>query len=396
MTFAAVGASMGTNQQPIGPSMLDSVDPRLKLLAQLSFPSGAEPDGGKIKQVADGVYWLRMPLPFQLNHINLWLVEEPEGWTIVDTGIALPETMQHWETIFANELRGKPVTRVIATHMHPDHVGLAGWLCERWDARLWMSMGEFLSTLTVRAGIGEAGADIARRFQLRNGVPEDTIKVFDRHRGAYPKSVTPLPYSYRRLMDGERIRMGGLSWQVIVGHGHAPEHVSLWCGRLNLLIAGDQVLPKISTNVGVWPNMPDDNPLQWFLDDMHKFRRLPDDALVLPSHGPPFVGLHRRLDQLAAHHDERLHALRHACAARGDTGATGWEMTPVLFPRHLDGSQVVFAFGEALAHMHCLEGRGEVARVVGSDGIMHFVATGVVSDAAPPPDIEAPLEVGPV
>jgi glyoxylase-like metal-dependent hydrolase (beta-lactamase superfamily II) len=372
--------------------MPDTLDHRQRLMAQLQFPCGDEPAGGTIKQVADGVYWLRMPLPFQLNHINLWLIEEEDGWTIVDTGINLPETQENWEAIFGRDLGGKPVTRIIATHMHPDHVGLAGWLCGRWQAPLWMSMGEFLSTLTVRAGIGEGGADMAKLFQRSNGVPDDQLKLFERHRGAYAKMVTPLPPSYRRLMDGERIRIGGRSWQVIVGHGHAPEHVSLWCGRLNVLIAGDQVLPKISTNVGVWPNMPDDNALQWFLDDMQKFRRLPEDALVLPSHGPPFVGLHRRLDQLVAHHDERLHALRAACATHGETGATGWQMTPALFPRHLEGSQVVFAFSETLAHLHCLQGRGEVVRVKASDGTLRFVATGIVADA-PPAEDEEPLEV---
>jgi glyoxylase-like metal-dependent hydrolase (beta-lactamase superfamily II) len=247
----------------------------------------------------------------------------------------------------------------------------------------------------VRASLGEAGPEMARRFQRANGVPEASLKTFERHRDGYSAIVAPLPPSYRRLVDGERFRMGGRNWQVIVGHGHAPEHVSQWCGQLNLMIAGDQVLPKISTNVGVWPNMPDDNALQWFLDDMHKFRPLPEDALVLPSHGPPFVGLHRRLDQLVAHHDERLHALRAACAQRGDTGATGWEMTPVLFQRHLDGSQVVFAFGETIAHMHCLQGRGEVDRVRGSDGVLRFVSTGVVTDVVPVvDDNDAPSEIG--
>jgi glyoxylase-like metal-dependent hydrolase (beta-lactamase superfamily II) len=374
--------------------MPDSHDQQ-RLLAQLQFPCGDPPEGGALQQVADGVYWLRMPLPFQLNHINLWLVEESDGWTIVDCGINLPDTRAHWETIFSRELKGKPVTRVISTHMHPDHVGLAGWLCERWKAPLWMTMGEFLSTLTVRASLGEGGPEMARAFQRMNGVPEESLKIFERHRNGFAAIVAPLPASYRRLVDGERFKLGGRNWQVIVGHGHAPEHVSLWCGQLNLLIAGDQVLPKISTNVGVWPNMPDDNALQWFLDDMHKFRPLPEDALVLPSHGPPFVGLHRRLDQLVAHHDERLHVLRAACAARGELGASGWQMTPVLFQRHLDGSQVVFAFGETIAHMHCLQGRGEVARVRGSDGVLRFVSTGLVSDVAPiVEDNDAPSEIG--
>src|SRR6478752_6989958 len=334
--------------------MPDAITDSQRLQAQLRYPCGDVPDPGTIKNVAPGIYWLRMPLPFQLNHINLWLIEETDSWTIVDTGINTDATRELWEKIFAEQLAGKPVTRVVATHLHPDHVGLAGWLCEKWNAPLWMTLGEYMSAVPAR-----------------NGVPTDKITLFHRHKGGYAKGVAPLPSAFQRLIHAHPITMGGHRWDVIVGRGHAPEHASLWCPELNVLIAGDQVLPKISTNVGVWPNEPTADALTWFLDGFSRFRRLPADALVLPSHGFPFVGLHTRLDQLVAHHDARLNDMATSIARNGTTGATGWDMVPVLFPRHLDNNQVVFAFGETLAHLHCLETRARVKRVL-VDGVHRF------------------------
>jgi glyoxylase-like metal-dependent hydrolase (beta-lactamase superfamily II) len=373
--------------------MPDSLDHAQRLLAQLRFSSGDAPPPGTIKNVAPTVFWLRMPLPFQLNHINLWLIEERDGWVIVDTGINMAETQRHWETIFAQALNGKPVTRVVVTHMHPDHVGLAGWLCERWQAPLHMTLGDYMSAQAIRNGIVDAGETRGTHL-LSNGVPAAKVETFVQHRGGYSKGVGPLPQSFERLIHGHPVMMGGHRWQVIIGRGHAPEHASLWCPDLNLLISGDQVLPKISTNVGVWPNEPRADTLSWFLDSFTRFRALPADALVLPSHGFPFTGLHTRLDQLVAHHDARLAEIAAATAARGDAGATAWDMVPTLFPRHLDNNQVVFAFAETLAHMHCLETRGHVERCTGADGVHRFVAARPVPAVAPPDDDAEMIEVG--
>jgi glyoxylase-like metal-dependent hydrolase (beta-lactamase superfamily II) len=227
-------------------------------------------------------------------------------------------------------------------------------------------------------------------------VPAEKVETFARHRGGYAKGVGPLPPSFERLIHGHALTMGGRRWHVIVGRGHAPEHASLWCPDLNVLISGDQVLPKISTNVGVWPNEPRADSLSWFLEGFTRFRDLPADALVLPSHGFPFTGLHTRLDQLVAHHDARLAEIAAATAARGEAGATAWDMVPTLFPRHLDNNQVVFAFAETLAHMHCLETRGIVARRTGADGVHRFVAVMPVVSLVPPDDSDDALEVGPV
>jgi glyoxylase-like metal-dependent hydrolase (beta-lactamase superfamily II) len=363
--------------------MPDSADLSQRLLAQLRFPCGDVPEPGDIKNVAPGIYWLRMPLPFQLNHINLWLVEEKDGWTIVDCGINSQPTRDLWEKIFAEKLLGKPVTRVVATHLHPDHVGLAGWLCARWNAPLLMTLGEYMSAIAARNDFIE-NEDVRGAHLARNGVPADRIALFHRHKGGYAKGVVPLPTAFQRMIHAHPITLGGHRWDVIVGRGHAPEHASLWCPELNVLIAGDQVLPKISTNVGVWPNEPLADALTWFLDGFSRFRRLPADALVLPSHGFPFIGLHTRLDQLVAHHDARLNDMTTAIARRGAEGATGWDMVPVLFPRHLDNNQVVFAFGETLAHLHCLETRARVKRVA-VEGVHRFVAL-VDANAEPPAD----------
>jgi glyoxylase-like metal-dependent hydrolase (beta-lactamase superfamily II) len=368
--------------------MPDAITDSQRLQAQLRYPCGDVPEPGVIKNVAPGIYWLRMPLPFQLNHINLWLIEERDGWTIVDTGINTDATRALWEKIFAHQLRGKPVIRVVATHLHPDHVGLAGWLCERWNAPLLMTLGEYMSAVAARNDFIE-NEDMRAAHLRRNGVPADSIPLFHRHKGGYAKGVAPLPPTFQRLIHAHPITLGGHRWDVVVGRGHAPEHASLWCPELNVLIAGDQVLPKISTNVGVWPNEPFADALTWFLDGFSRFRRLPADALVLPSHGFPFVGMHTRLDQLVAHHDARLNEITAAIARTGPRGSTGWDMVPVLFPRHLDNNQVVFAFGETLAHLHCLEARARVKRIV-VDGVHRFVAL-LDTSSSPSDDSEAEM-----
>jgi len=368
--------------------MPDAITDSQRLQAQLRYPCGDVPDPGVIKNVAPGIFWLRMPLPFQLNHINLWLIEETNGWTIVDTGINTDATRELWEKIFAQQLRGKPVIRVVATHLHPDHVGLAGWLCERWNAPLLMTLGEYMSAVAARNDVIE-NEDTRAAHLRRNGVPDDSIPLFHRHKGGYAKGVAPLPPAFQRLIHAHPITLGGHRWDVVVGRGHAPEHASLWCPELNVLIAGDQVLPKISTNVGVWPNEPFADALTWFLDGFSRFRRLPADALVLPSHGFPFVGMHTRLDQLVAHHDARLNDITAAIARTGTRGSTGWDMVPVLFPRHLDNNQVVFAFGETLAHLHCLETRARVKRTV-VDGVHRFVAL-LDTSTSPSDDSEAEM-----
>ena len=334
----------------------------------LVHPWADPPAPGRAITVAPGIRWVRMPLPFALDHINLWLLDDDGGWAIVDTGIGLPDTRELWERVFENELDGKPVTRVIVTHFHPDHMGNAGWLVERWRVELWCTQAEWLTAqLAWRT---RNGADVDKRLALyrRHGCPEDLIAEF-RHLGNhYPRVVPTLAPDFRGLRDGDRLTIGGREWTVLTVHGHAPDHACLWCPEAGVLISGDQVLPKITTNVSVWPDQPLGNPLRLYLDSLRRFRPMPADTLVLPSHGLPFHGLHPRLDRLRQHHDARLAETVDAVAEP----RAGIDLVPVLFKRKLDVHQLGFAIGEVLAHLHLLESEGLVQRLAGVDGLDRF------------------------
>lgn len=347
---------------------------------RLEYPFGDTlAPAGEVMEVAEGLRWIRMPLPFALDHINLWLIRDQidgrEGWTLVDCGVARPEVRELWEQLFTNALEGLPILRVVVTHMHPDHVGLAGWLCERWNAPLWMTATDyFVARLWSqpaqgdRAGGGLNGSSAAAHFS-RHGLqdPESLDKIRQRA-GYYPSLVVPVPTSYRRIMHGDRFKIGGRDWQVITGHGHAPEHASLYCDDLRVLISGDMVLPRISTNVSVVDLEPEANPLPLYLNSLKRFDDLPEDTLILPSHGKPFRGLHERISQQHAHHAERLAEVLEACAVP----LSASDVVPVLFKRKLDLHQLTFAMGEALAHLHALYFEGKLKRAMGDDGVYRF------------------------
>ena len=337
------------------------------------YPFSNPPAPGTTTEVAPGVHWLRMALPFQLDHINLWLLEdgtkEDPGWLIIDTGLGNEPTRALWEKLFTDRIDSKPVPRVLVTHYHPDHAGNAAWLCKHFDAALWMSRGEFLTVHAARNS--SAGYTTEAQLELfrANGLDDARGAELLLRGGLYRSMVPDFPLSHRRLHEGESITVGGRSWKVIVGHGHAPEHVSLHCDALNVLISGDMLLPRISTNVAVRPIDPWSNPLRLFLDSIRRYRELPQDVLVLPSHGLPFRGAHARVAQLEAHHAERLAELQAACAASPRNAA---EVLEILFRRKLDTSQIFFAMGEAIAHLHYLYYEGRLARTVGADGVARF------------------------
>jgi glyoxylase-like metal-dependent hydrolase (beta-lactamase superfamily II) len=343
------------------------------LESQLHYPLGERvPAPGEAIDLAPGVRWLRMGLPFALDHINLWLLEDGAGWTIVDCGITSDATKAAWEQVFERELHGKPVTRVIATHMHPDHIGLAHWLTERWGCRLWISATDYHAARVASQSTTGFGGERAAAFFASHGLTDPQAIAQVRARANYYAGMVPqVPASYRRLMDGMAVAIGGREWRGIVGHGHAPEHIALHCEALNLLISGDMVLPRISTNVSVYDLEPESNPLTLYLDSLSRYETLPADTLVLPSHGKPFTGLHRRIGQLRQHHDERLADVRAACAQRACHAA---ELLPVLFKRALDLHQTTFAMGEAVAHLHALWYDAKLTRAMGADGIWRFSA----------------------
>jgi glyoxylase-like metal-dependent hydrolase (beta-lactamase superfamily II) len=338
--------------------------------SQLEYAFGDTlPTPGTVHEVAPGLFWLRMALPFALDHINLWLARDDEGWTVIDCGIADDTTRASWESIFSTALRGLPITRVIATHFHPDHVGLADWLCTRWNAPLWMTAGEYLFARSIAAALpGTDDAAMLTHYQ-QHGLTDAVILEELRQRGNHYSTLVPaVPASYRRMHDAQTVRIGRNTWRVITGHGHSQEHAALYCAELDVLISGDMVLPRISTNVSVLAIEPESNPVQQYVDSLERFRHLPADTLVLPSHGKPFRGLHTRIEQLTTHHRDRLAEVVDACA----TPQSAADILPVMFRRPLDAHQTTFALGEALAHLHKLWFDGTLVRSMDADGILRF------------------------
>jgi glyoxylase-like metal-dependent hydrolase (beta-lactamase superfamily II) len=334
----------------------------------LDHPWSQPPAPAHTIDVAPGIRWLRMPLPFALDHINLWLLEDGPGWAIVDTGVGLDDTRALWERIFAEQLDGRPVTRVVVTHFHPDHMGNTGWLTERWRVALWSTQGEYLSAqIACRFSSAEDFAPRLTHFR-RNGCDDEALARLARRGNHYHGLVPSIPGEYHCVREGDTLAIGGRRWQVLVVHGHAPEHACLWDAEGGVLISGDQVLPKITTNVSVWSEQPWGNPLRLYLDSLARFRPMAADTLVLPSHGLPFRGLHERIAMLRDHHAARLSETLDTLTEPRSAA----DVVPVLFRRKLDTHQLSFAMGEALAHLHFLEADGRAVRIVGEDGVHRF------------------------
>jgi glyoxylase-like metal-dependent hydrolase (beta-lactamase superfamily II) len=337
-------------------------------MSALLYPFDALPAPGTTLEVAPGVRWLRMPLPFQLNHINLWMIEEQDGWTIVDTGIGNDETKQCWEKIFSG-MKGLTVKRVILTHYHPDHAGNAAWLCEKFGVELWTTQGEYLTAHAVRAAAAGYTSDAVLGVFEKNGLDAERRAAMAPKGNRYAALVPGFPASYHRIYEHDAIRIGGHEWSAIIGYGHAPEHLSLYCKALNVVIAGDMLLSTISTNVSVWSVDPEGDPLRLFLQSIARYRALPEDVLVLPSHGKPFRGAHARVGELEGHHAKHFKALEASLKGKPMSAA---ELLGVLFRRPLDAHQTFFAMGEAIAHLHYLYYAGRATRAIGSDGVMRY------------------------
>jgi glyoxylase-like metal-dependent hydrolase (beta-lactamase superfamily II) len=333
----------------------------------LSYPFFQPPAPGHTIAVAPGVLWLRMALPFQLDHVNLWLIDDGEGWCIVDTGFPGEEARAAWDSVLA--ALGRPISRVIVTHFHPDHLGLADWLMEKSGAPLMMSAGEFLTAHVVWNEVGGHGAAFMVEQFRQHGLDEERLARFRTRGSGYRRAMPGLPQHYRRLVEGDLLKIGAHTWQVVIGHGHSPEHVALHCPELGVFISGDMLLPKISTNISVVAATPEANTLKAYLASLDRnARELPAATLVLPSHGLPFVGVQARVAALREHHADRLQALEDACAVPRSAA----EVLPTLFPRPLDTHQVMFAMGEAIAHLNYLEAEGRLVRVPERDGVVRF------------------------
>lgn len=332
----------------------------------LRYPFEGVPAGGEVREVAPGVLWLRMPLPFVLDHINLWLLEEENGWTIVDTGVDTDEVKDFWEHIFANYLKGKPVTRVVVTHLHPDHVGLAGWLTRKWGVELYMSRTDYLLCKNLVSDTGHPVPEEALTFYRAAGFSEAGLESYAKRFGGFGERVSRMPDIFHRLREGDTLTIGERQWRVVVGSGHAPEHVCLYCEEDKLLLSGDQVLPRISSNVSVHPTEAYENPLQEWIDSCARLRdTLCDDVLVLPAHNEPFYGLHKRLTSLIDGHEKGLRRLLGTL----DEPKRAVDIFSALFKRKIGPDVFFMATGESLAHLNCLLTRGEITVERDANGV---------------------------
>ena len=335
----------------------------------MSFPFAEPPPSGSVREVVPGLFWLRMPLPFALNHINLWLLRDGNGWTAIDCGIGLDETRAHWETILREVVGSVGLTRVLVTHYHPDHFGNANWLTTRFNAPLWMTETEYLTAQAQFRTLPGFGSDVTATFFTEHGLDAARASAVGARGNSYSRIVGEPPLQFTRMLDGDDIDIGGNAWRVIGGYGHSPEHAALYCKALGALISGDMLLPKISTNVSVPSNKPDSDPLHLFLRSIDRFKDLPNPTLILPSHGLPFRGAQHRVQMLHDHHRDRLAEVLDACA-RPSSAA---DLLPVLFRRELDTHQIFFAMGESIAHLNYLWLQGRLARDRDSSGILRFL-----------------------
>ncbi|MCC7329549.1 MAG: MBL fold metallo-hydrolase [Gammaproteobacteria bacterium] len=331
-------------------------------------PFPALPAPAATIEVAPGVFWLRMPLPFALNHINLWLIEDGDGWCIVDTGLNSQPIRDLWLALRAGPMLGRPVTRIIVTHYHPDHIGLAAWLAGQADCGIWMTAGEH----RVAARLFSEDNQVRTDFFRRHGLAGEHLAGMANWGASYRRNVAGVPPDFNVLQDGQVLRIGAHDWQVIVGRGHSPEHATLHCSALDVLLAGDQILPAITPHISVWHLDPEGDPVRLFLASLDRFGELPAQTLVLPAHGTPFTGLHPRLAFLARHHALRLQEVLDAC--REPRCAA--DIMQVLFSRRLDSQQIPFAMGESIAHLNHLYHKGELVRSSDAAGILRFQRSG--------------------
>lgn len=338
----------------------------------LSYPFGPPPGPGEGVEIAADVLWMRLAMPIVLNHINVYAIRDGAGWALVDTGLNLPGSREAWDGLLAGPLGGATVTRVICTHMHPDHIGLAGWLCERFSAPLVMTRLEYVTARMLISDTGQAAPEAGADFYRAAGWDADQLEGYRTGYGQFGKVVSPMPAGFLRIRDGDRLSVGGQDWRVVVGEGHSPEHACLWRESDGVVLGGDQILPRISSNVSVWPTEPEADPLGDWLESLSRMKTVfPDDVLVLPSHGEPFRGVQARLDALIRGHQTALKRLERTLRAP----CRAVDVFPALFARPVGDGVRGMATGESLAHLNYLLHRGRATRTRDADGVDWWTAT---------------------
>jgi glyoxylase-like metal-dependent hydrolase (beta-lactamase superfamily II) len=357
---------------------------RLHARAVLDYPFVAPATDGSVVEVAPGILWVRMPMPMALDHINLYLLRGDDGWTLIDTGLKTEATRDRWEHIAATHLQGLPIVRLVCTHMHYDHAGLASWLCERFNIPLYMTHGEYFMLRALSDPMPDPLPQAQIEFYERAGMPQERV---DRMWKAMRKDpfMPAQPHSFNRMRGGDDIELGGRLWRVVIGEGHSPEHACLYCEKDEILIAGDQLLPRISSNVLVTGIEPEGNPLQLWLESLTRLEKLAPDTLVLPSHERVFRGLHARTQELREHHEHQFKLLR-AHLTEHDS-CTAFEAMLHLFPRLRGPVDDMLALGEIIAHLSWLRFEGVLRRVLDEDGAYRFaLADPSFALTLPPPD----------
>jgi glyoxylase-like metal-dependent hydrolase (beta-lactamase superfamily II) len=335
-------------------------------VSQLTYPFAEGPKIGGGVEIAPGVVWMRMPLGGSLAFINVWGLKDEGGWTLVDTGMQGPATTEAWRSAFASPLNGEPIVRVIVTHMHPDHIGMAGWITRKFRCKLWITRLEYLMCRLLAADTGREAPEDGLEFYRAAGWDQDALENYATRFGGFGKALHTLPDSFRRIVEGETLVIGGRDWRVVTGSGHSPEHACLYCPELKLFISGDQVLPRITSNVSVFPTEPEGDPLDDWLTSLARIRTLvPDDVLVLPAHNEPFHGLHTRIGELIGYHEGALARLQRMLAEP----KRAVDIFGALFKRQITEAVLGMATGESLAHLNCLLRRGVVARERDAAGV---------------------------
>ena len=365
-------------------------------MADLTFPFAGHPDPGLTIEVAPGVRWLTMPMGGSLNHVNLYLLEDDDGWYVVDTGWGSEATNALWQEIFEGQLAGKPVAGVICTHMHPDHTGMAAMITDRFRCPLYMTRAEYYQARTFSAGGPPLHSSWqVEEFYRRAGMPADYLEQLRRmwqKRGGDAGIMPAIPAGYRRLKDGDILSISGRDWKVVAGAGHSADHVCLHCRSLGVMLSGDQVLPIITSNVSVYPTEPEANPLKMWMESHDKFLDTPADTLVLPAHNLPFYGIRERLRQLINHHEDRMLAIEEHCTE----SAVAKDLLPVLFSEDLDPGQMMMALGEAIAHLHLLAHRNRIERTLHKDGRYRFQSVDPSLNRRSHPDAHDEPDEGPL
>ena len=323
------------------------------------------PEFGEPFDVAEGIRWVRMPLPFALDHVNVWLVSDNAGWCVIDTGLSWEPCREIWR----NLLKTHRLTRMIVTHYHPDHFGLAGWLQDELGIELWMTPSEHFAARAVSEGVGAWSTDATVELFRRHGLDENNLNKLRRQGNFYRAGISHIPPDFNSLTDNQIIRIGEHSWRVIAGSGHAVEHVALYCETRGVLISGDMLLPGISTNIPVLASDPFGNPLERYLESLRRFREIPQNTLVLPCHGRPFVGARLRVEALEAHHRERGYMILNALSVPKTAG----EILPLLFDwGDMDAHQLFFAMGETIAHLNYLRANDFLRRIADEEQNLTF------------------------